>query len=265
ICRLTLWRSNWQRSAIRELQGTRIEKCPFRDVSPAQSRRSEVEEAFVYSSRQIVLATYLDENLAAELTERLQDSVIDFADLDCRILHQRPERACVVGIEFRKRAIVLRRSGAFDDAALGAAQAVPKLFADSKGNRSSRLVEAGIVVKLGRFVQPQSHVQPGADEFTRINGARLQRRDNLARWQGHHDSAEALQHLAAWAGHAVAQTLECLDTGELFCEPAAHLRAGIATEERLEAETRTQLVPKCLASTEIDPCIDFAGRKAEWD
>src|SRR5262249_8053030 len=149
-------------------------------------------EAFVYSSRQIVLATYLDENLAAELTERLQDSVIDFTDLDCRILHQRPERACVVGIEFRKRAIVLRPSSAFDDAALSAAKAVPNFFADSKGNRSSRLVKARIVIKFGRLVQPQRHVQPGTDEFARINGTRLQRRDNLARRQGHHDGTEAL-------------------------------------------------------------------------
>ena len=75
----------------------------------------------MYSSRQVILATYIGENFAAELAERLQDSVVYFANLDCRILDQRRERACIVGIEFRKRAIVLCRSGAFDDAALGAA------------------------------------------------------------------------------------------------------------------------------------------------
>src|SRR5262249_49969119 len=76
--------------------------------------------------------------------------------------------------------------------------------------------EAGIVVKLGRLVQPQRHVQPGADEFARINGARLQRRDDIAHWQGHHDSSEALQHLSTGAGHAITQPLKCLDTGCSF-------------------------------------------------
>src|SRR5262245_28187108 len=88
-------------SSERVRQGARIEKGAFRNVSPAQGRGPKLDEAVVDPPRQIVLAAGLVEHFAGHLAERLQDRIVELADLNRRIIGDLLQRDSVVCGEIR--------------------------------------------------------------------------------------------------------------------------------------------------------------------
>src|SRR5215471_14096709 len=88
-------------SSIRVRQRARIEKRAFRDIAPTQRRAPEFDEAVVYPPRQIILAASLVEHFAGHLAERLQDRVVELANLDRRIVGKLLERNGVIGGKIR--------------------------------------------------------------------------------------------------------------------------------------------------------------------
>src|SRR5262249_57404501 len=88
-------------SSERVRQGARIEKGAFRNVSPPQGRGPELDEAVVDSPRQIVFTAGLVEHFAGHFTERLQDRIVELADLNRRIVGDLLQRDSVVRGEIR--------------------------------------------------------------------------------------------------------------------------------------------------------------------
>src|SRR5262245_12537210 len=250
-------------SAIWKRQRARIEKSALRNVSPANRGRPKLHVAVVDFTRQRILSPDFGENLAGEFAERLQNRVIELADLDRRIIGNFLESDGIVGSELGVGSVILRRRRSFNDAALGRTEAVPQLFVHGEREHRSRFVKARIVVVLRGLLQPERHVHPRTGKFAGVDCARTERRNDFAGGKSNDHCAKPAQNLAADTRHAVAQPPVGVDTGNFLGEPAAHLRTGIAAHERLEAETGAQLVPKRLATPVIDPRVDFVSGESK--
>src|SRR5947207_2871533 len=105
-------------SSVRVRQRARIEEGALRDISPAQRRGAELDEAVVHPPGQVVLAAGLVQHFAGDLAER---------------------EICV-----GKRG--LRGRGRLDETAVGAVQAIPQLFVDEERKGCSGLAKARIAV-----------------------------------------------------------------------------------------------------------------------
>ena len=112
-------------SSVGVRQRARIEKRAFRNIAPTQRRTSEFDEAVVHPPCQIILAASLVEHFARHLAERLQDRVVELANLDRRIVGKLVERNGIVGGEIRIRERVLGGGRGLDDTSIGVAEAVP--------------------------------------------------------------------------------------------------------------------------------------------
>src|SRR5215510_8411107 len=100
--------------------------------------------------------------------------------------------------------------------------------------RGAAFPPTGIIVVRRDFVEAELLVIVRTDPLSSVNGALLQGRIDIAAGDllGHH--AERLQRLARPAADPELETLEILNGLDLFAEPAAHLRAGIAAHKTVD-------------------------------
>src|SRR5262249_26818733 len=79
-----------------------------------------------------------------------------------------------------------------------------------------------------------------------------------------HD-AELLQRFAGPAADAELEAFEVVDGLDLFAKPAAHLRAGIAANERVYIVFLPELIHQLRAVAVVEPGILLAAVEAERD
>jgi hypothetical protein len=100
-------------------------------------------------------------------------------------------------------------------------------------------MKAWVIVELRDLVQAELHVVPRPDPFAGVYRPRSQSRDDLSSPQDHHDGAEPAQHLTAQARHPVFQSDVAFGAGHLLRKPAAHLHAGVQTQQRFDVVVGT--------------------------
>jgi len=154
------------------------------------------------------------------------------------------------GVLVQHIGIDVAHRGAQDRLQVGGQRGVG-LLVDDRLEHHGRLVPARIVVVVGRLMQAEGQVVVGADPLGGVDGAGLQRGEDLA--AGHVDDghAHALHHLAAQARHAHLQAVQVIDGVDLLVVPAAHLHAGGAGDQHIDAEVVIQLVPQLQAAAMV--------------
>src|SRR5215468_4508883 len=75
----------------------------------------------------------------------------------------------LLAVELGERVGVLRVRDRGNQTTLLRRQAVPPRLVDCSGQHSAGLMEAGVVVELGRFVQAEVHVVPRPNPFAGID------------------------------------------------------------------------------------------------
>ncbi len=122
---------------------------------------------------------------------------------------------------------------------------------------------AGGVVVLGRAVQAELAVEIGADELGGVDHAALQRRENLAGRQQPHVDAELLIDAPGETRDAHLQALEVVDLLDRLLEPAGHLHAGVAAQERHQIEAVIDLAPQLEPAAVVHPAVEALEVQAE--
>ena len=135
-------------------------------------------------------------------------------------------------------------AGVLDDRLEVGRQAVPFRLVDDQLACRRGLVPAGRVVVFGGTLQSELAVEIGSDELGGIDHAALERRKDFAGGQQPHIDAERLIDAPGEAGNAHLQALEVIDLLDRLLEPAGHLHAGIAAQERHQVESVVDLAPE---------------------
>ena len=89
------------------------------------------------------------------------------------LFHQRFQRAWIVGIEVRRDLIVFRLAYISDDRLQVFGQFLILLLVDDKLGREAGFHEGRHVVVLGNLMEAERQIVVGADEFGRVQRARL--------------------------------------------------------------------------------------------
>ena len=112
------------------------------------------------------------------------------------------------------------------------------------------------VMRVVDFLQAELAVEIGPDEFGGVDHAAFERREDVAGRQQLRVDAELAVDAAGQAGNAHLEALEILDLLDRLAEPAGHLHAGIAGEERHQIELVVDLAPQFEAAAVIDPAVE---------
>src|SRR3954471_19642569 len=122
---------------------------------------------------------------------------------------------------------------------------------------------AGKIVVFCDLVEAELLIVVGADELRGIDCPLLERWIYIAACDLLRHDAEFGQHMAAHACDAELEALEILDRLDLLAEPAAHLRAGVAAQDRMRLEGLQRFVAKLSAAAERPPGMLVAMIHAE--
>ena len=147
-------------------------------------------------------------------------------------------------------------AGVLDDGLEVGRQLCPGRLVDGEFARGRGLVPAGGVVIFRDLVQAELAVEIGADEFGGVDHAAFERRENVARRQQLRSTPSSLIDAAGETGNAHLETLEVLDLLDRLAEPAGHLHAGIAAQERHQIEFVVDLAPQFETAAVVHPAIE---------
>lgn len=100
------------------------------------------------------------------------------------------------------------------------------------------------VIRVVDFLQAELAVEIGPDEFGGVDHAALECREDVAGRQQLRVDAELAEHAAGQARNAHFEALEILDLFDRLAEPAGHLHAGIAGEDRHQVELVVSFLPQ---------------------
>src|SRR4029077_8320928 len=126
-------------------------------------------------------------------------------------------------------------------------------------------MKTGKIIIPGCLMEAHCHVEPRADPFAGVDCAGLQRGHNLAAGQSDDDGSQPPEHSGAKPRHAVAQPLEFFWGADLAGEPAAHLSAGVETQERFDVELPAEQIPQLLPAAVMHPSKQLVRGEAERD
>src|SRR5689334_8451941 len=129
--------------------------------------------------------------------------------------------------------------------------------------RRGALPPRRIVVIFGDAIEPELLVVIRPDPFGRVDRALLQRLIQIAARDLLRHAAELLDSLAGPTADAEFQALEIRRILDLLAKPAAHLRAGVAADKRIEIELLTELVQQFHAVAVVEPRILLARVHSE--
>src|SRR5438105_14382034 len=93
----------------------------------------------------------------------------------------------------------------------------------------------GVVIELRDLVEAELLVVVRPDPFGGVDGAFLERRIDVRTADQLRNDAELGEDQAGHAADAHLETAQVLDALDLLAIPAAHLAAGVAGEDRLDA------------------------------
>ena len=122
---------------------------------------------------------------------------------------------------------------------------------------------AWVVVERRHLVETQLQIVVWADPLCGVDGAFFQALVDFAARNVLWHATHALDHLASKAAHAELQALDVFRRLHFLAEPAAHLRAGVATQEVHDVVLSIKLAHQ-LGTVAIDhPGCELAGVHAE--
>jgi hypothetical protein len=104
-------------------------------------------------------------------------------------------------------------------------------------------------------VEAELRVVVGADVLDAVDGAALQRRVDVARRDLLRHHAEPRHHVARQARHAELQPAQILRALDLPPQPAAHLVAGVAAGQGVDAEVAVHAVQHLVAAAVEEPGV----------
>src|SRR5262249_55314677 len=114
---------------------------------------------------------------------------------------------------------------------------------------------AGVVVMRRDLVEAKLLVVIGTDPLGGVDGALLQRRIDVTAGKLLRHAAELLHDAPGEAADAHFEALQILDAVDLLAEPAAHLAAGVAGEQRGDTVALEELVEVLPAAAERVPSL----------
>ena len=158
------------------------------------------------------------------------------------------------------------RRGGLDGGLVLGGQVVPEVEVELHLDRGARLPPSWVVVVQValELVETEDQVVGRADELSSVDGAGLDRLEDLAAGQRDLLTAEVLQHPSGQTGDTHLQAVEVVDRLELLGEPAAHLAAG---RTRGEGDgpvlLRVELVEGLDAPALVQPGVLLALGEAE--
>ena len=234
------------------LAGRRVRRVDPLGPGPHEVERLDEALGGLLDEGVVAVAQLLD-HLDRRLGPRFHDVVGEVAHLHAVVVDQRLERARVVGDEVGRDHVVFGLAHVPDDRLKILGQRLVLGLVDHQFGREARFHEGRHVVVLGDLVEPEREVVVGADELGRVQRARLQRLEDLARGHVGDRRAQLFPDPAAKPRRAEADALDVVEAGQLVAEPAARLRAGVARQEPLDAELVIDLVPDLLAAQEPHP------------
>ena len=144
-----------------------------------------------------------------------------------------------------------------------AGQAAPGLEVDQGGEGGARLPPARVVVVAGCFVQAELLVVVGAGPFGGVDGAPIQRQEDLTAREHLHVHPQGGHHLAAQAWDAHLQALQGGHPLQGPLEPAAHLGASVARREAAHAEIAVEPIDGFQTAAFVEPSVLLLGRETE--
>ncbi|MNX99601.1 hypothetical protein D3C86_1320600 [compost metagenome] len=121
----------------------------------------------------------------------------------------------------------------------------------------------GVVVIFCDLVETELLVVIGADKFGSIDRALFQRGIDVAAGDLLRCHANLLHDLAGEAGDTHLQAFEVVDGVDFLTEPAAHLGAGIAEQDRVDIVLGKEFIEQLVATGLVEPGIRLACVKAE--
>ncbi len=121
--------------------------------------------------------------------------------------------------------------------------------------RGTAFPPARVVVELGDLVEAELFVVVGTDPFRGVDRALLERRVDVAGGDLLRHESQLRHDLARESPDAHLEPLEVGDGLDLLAEPAAHLRAGVAAQNRHDAEILDELVVQRLAAANVPPGV----------
>src|SRR5207302_10663977 len=107
-----------------------------------------------------------------------------------------------------------------------------------------------IVVMRCDFVESELLVIVRTDPFRTVDRAFLERRVDVAAGDLLGDRAELLHHAPGKAANTEFETLEVVDSSDFLAEPAAHLTAGVAGQQRDDIVLFIELVEDLFAAAQ---------------
>jgi hypothetical protein len=124
----------------------------------------------------------------------------------------------------------------------------------------ARLPPARVVVVAGSFVQAELLVVEGAGPFGGVDGAPIQRQEDLTAREHLHVHPKGGHHLAAQAWDAHLQALQEGQPLQGPIEPAVHLGASVARWEAAYAEIAVEPIDGFQAAVFVEPSVLLLGR-----
>ena len=149
------------------------------------------------------------------------------------------------------------------DRLLPIVQLVPLVHVDQDFAEGRRLVPTGEVVVLGDLVEAEGFVDGRHRELGRINGAKLQRRIDVATGQKLGRNADLLHDTGAKAEEAHFHALKVGDLLHRLPEPAGGFRRDHAADTAVNVLRRHHLLIDFMAAAMEHPGIVFAEAGAE--
>src|SRR5207244_9641642 len=145
------------------------------------------------------------------------------------------------------------RTGLVEDRLILPGKRIPLLFVDDHVQHRAAFPPAGEVVVFRHLVETELLVVIGTDELRGIDCPLLERWIYIAARDLLRHHAEPGEHMAAHARDAELEALEIIWCLDLLAEPAAHLRAGVAAQDRMRLERFQRLVAEFGAAAERPP------------
>ena len=142
-------------------------------------------------------------------------------------------------------------------------QLLPFLQIDERVQHGASFPEARVVVELRDLVEAKLLVVVRADPLGRINRAFLERGIDVGAADELRHNAELCKHQPGHAADAHLHALQVGDGLDLFAEPAAHLAAGVARENRLHPVLFHERLQRLLTAAVIPPGIRLPRVRAE--
>src|SRR5262249_22803377 len=143
-------------------------------------------------------------------------------------------------------------------------QLVPFGEIDQKMRLRAALPPTGVIVVLGDLDEAELLVVVGADPFGGVDGALLERREDVAGGKLLRHDAELAQNAPGKTADAELQAFHVVEAFDLLAEPAAHLARRVAGRHAPAVIGLEEVVEQLHAAALELPGLLLTGVEPEW-